>query len=77
MATALVGVARSLAFSQGWTNEVHDVIRFVRTEGASEVSRVLTNAATDTDGNPSETLIKAKQERLDNWRTVQELAGII
>lgn len=27
--------------------------------------------------NPSETLIRAKQERLDNWRTVQELAGII
>ena len=29
------------------------------------------------DGNPSETLIKAKQERLDNWHTLQELAGII
>jgi hypothetical protein len=31
----------------------------------------------DKDGNPSETLLKAKQERLDNWRTLQELAGII
>jgi hypothetical protein len=30
-----------------------------------------------TGGNPSETLIRAKQERLDNWRTLQELAGII
>ena len=29
------------------------------------------------DGNPSETLLGAKQERLDNWRTLQELAGII
>jgi len=31
----------------------------------------------DKDGNPSETLIKAKQERLDNWRTLLELAAII
>ena len=35
------------------------------------------NVFSDKDGNPSETLIKAKQERLDNWRTLQELAGII
>lgn len=27
--------------------------------------------------NPGETLQKAKQERLENWRTLQELAGII
>ena len=25
----------------------------------------------DKDGNPSETLIRAKQERLDNWRSLQ------
>ena len=31
----------------------------------------------DKDNNPSKTLIKAKQERLDNWHTLQELAGII
>jgi pyruvate ferredoxin oxidoreductase beta subunit len=31
----------------------------------------------DNDGNPSETLIKAKQERLDNWHVLRELAGII
>ena len=31
----------------------------------------------DKDGNPSETLFKAKQERLDNWHVLQELAGII
>jgi len=42
-----------------------------------KVSRVLTNAATDKDSNPSGTLIKAKRERLDNWRVLQELAGII
>jgi hypothetical protein len=27
--------------------------------------------------NPSESLLKAKQERLDNCRTVQELAGMM
>jgi hypothetical protein len=30
-----------------------------------------------SNSQPSETLLKAKQERLDNWRTLQELAGII
>ena len=64
-------------FIEPKTNEVYDFIRFARTEGGREVSRVLTNAATDKDGNPSGTLIKAKQERLDNWHTLQELAGII
>ncbi len=59
------------------TNEVYDFIRFARTEGGWKVGRVLTSAATDKDGNPSETLLKAKQERLQNWRTLQELAGII
>ena len=64
-------------FIEPKTNDVYDIIRFARTCGGSEVSRVLTNAAPDKDGNPSETLLKAKQERLDNWRTLQELAGII
>ncbi|MCC6819938.1 MAG: hypothetical protein IT579_04330, partial [Verrucomicrobia subdivision 3 bacterium] len=62
-------------FIEPKTNEVYGFIRFARTEGEREVSRVLTNAATDKDGNSSETLIRAKQERLDNWRTLQELAG--
>ena len=31
----------------------------------------------DKDGNLSETLIRAKQERLDNWDVLQELAGTI
>ncbi len=31
----------------------------------------------DKDGDPSETLLNAKQERLENWRILQELAGSI
>jgi pyruvate/2-oxoacid:ferredoxin oxidoreductase beta subunit/NAD-dependent dihydropyrimidine dehydrogenase PreA subunit len=30
----------------------------------------------DADGNPSETLLMAKQDRLENWRLLQELAGL-
>jgi pyruvate/2-oxoacid:ferredoxin oxidoreductase beta subunit/NAD-dependent dihydropyrimidine dehydrogenase PreA subunit len=30
----------------------------------------------DKDGNPSETLVRAKQDRLDNWHLLQELAGL-
>jgi pyruvate/2-oxoacid:ferredoxin oxidoreductase beta subunit len=30
----------------------------------------------DADGNPSETLIRACQDRLENWRLLQELAGV-
>ena len=56
--------------SQGSNDVVADFIRFARTEGRFAKHF-------DKDGNPSETLIKAKQERLDNWRTLQELAGII
>ena len=57
-------------FIEPKTNEVYDFIRFAKTEGRFAKHF-------DKDGNPSETLIKAKQERLDNWRTLQELAGII
>jgi len=57
-------------FSEPKTNEVYDFIRFARTEGRFAKHF-------DKDGNPSETLQKAKQERLENWRTLQELAGII
>ena len=28
------------------------------------------------NGNPSETLLYAKQDRLENWRLLQELAGL-
>ena len=64
-------------FIEPKTNQVYDFIRFTRTCGGRVVSRVLRNAPTVKDGNPSETLVRAKQERLDNWRTLQELAGII
>jgi pyruvate/2-oxoacid:ferredoxin oxidoreductase beta subunit len=57
-------------FIEPKTNDVYDFIRFARTEGRFAKHF-------DKDGNPSETLIKAKQERLDNWHTLQELAGII
>jgi pyruvate ferredoxin oxidoreductase beta subunit len=30
----------------------------------------------DKDGNPSETLLMAKQDRLENWHLLQELAGL-
>ena len=52
------------------TNQVCDFIRFAHTEGI--FTKLL-----DIDSNPSETLIKADQERLDNRRTLPELAGII
>ena len=57
-------------FIEPKTNEVYDFIRFAKTEGRF-------SKHFDKDGNPSETLIKAKQERLDNWHVLQELAGII
>jgi pyruvate ferredoxin oxidoreductase beta subunit len=30
----------------------------------------------DKDGNPSPLLLHAKQDRLENWHLLQELAGI-
>ena len=51
-------------------NEVYDFIRLAWTEGRFAKHF-------DKDGNPNEMLIKVKQECLDNWRTLQELAGII
>ncbi len=57
-------------FIEPKTNEVYDFIRFARTEG--RFSKHL-----DKDGNPSEAILKARQERLENWRVLQELAGII
>src|SRR5215813_14573216 len=29
----------------------------------------------DKDGNPSETLLRAKEDRLENWHLLQDLAG--
>ncbi len=56
-----------------WTNpktgEQVDFIDFCRSEGRF-------GKHFDKEGNPSETLLRAKQERLENWKQLQELAGL-
>ena len=52
------------------TGEVVDFISFARSEGRF-------SKHFDRDGNPSETLLYAQQDRLENWRLLQELAGVI
>jgi hypothetical protein len=56
-----------------WTNpktgQIVDFIDFARSEGRFAKHF-------DKDGNPSETLLRARQDRLENWRLLQELAGI-
>lgn len=54
--------------SEGKT-EVVDFISFAKTEGRFKKHF-------DKDGNPSETLLFAQQDRLENWWKLQELAGI-
>jgi pyruvate/2-oxoacid:ferredoxin oxidoreductase beta subunit/NAD-dependent dihydropyrimidine dehydrogenase PreA subunit len=51
------------------TNEEVTFVDFARSEGRFAKHF-------DKDGNPSETLLWAKQERLENWRLLQELAGL-
>jgi pyruvate/2-oxoacid:ferredoxin oxidoreductase beta subunit/NAD-dependent dihydropyrimidine dehydrogenase PreA subunit len=51
------------------TNEELTFIDFARSEGRFAKHF-------DADGNPSETLLAAKQDRLENWRLLQELAGL-
>ena len=51
------------------TNEEVTFIDFARSEGRFAKHF-------DRDGNPSETLLWAKQERLENWHLLQELAGL-
>lgn len=57
-----------------WTNpktkETVDFIDFCRSEGRF-------SKHFDKDGNPSALLLDAKQDRLENWHQLQELAGII
>jgi pyruvate ferredoxin oxidoreductase beta subunit len=52
------------------TGEVYDFVTFARTEGRF-------SKHFDKDGNPSPLLLEAKQDRLENWKQLQELAGII
>lgn len=57
-----------------WTNpktgEVVDFIDFCRSEGRFAKHF-------DKEGNPSETLLRANAERLENWKQLQELAGLL
>ena len=57
-----------------WTNpktgEQVDFIEFARSEGRFAKHF-------DQDGNPSETLLLANQDRLENWHLLQELAGVL
>ncbi len=52
------------------TGETIDFIHFARTEGrfAKHFGE---------DGSPSETLLAAQEDRLENWNMLQEMAGII
>jgi pyruvate/2-oxoacid:ferredoxin oxidoreductase beta subunit len=52
------------------TGEMVDFITFARSEGRF-------SKHFDKEGNPSETLLRAKQDRLENWHVLQELAGLI
>ncbi|MBE0545875.1 MAG: hypothetical protein IH623_31485 [Verrucomicrobia bacterium] len=57
-------------FIEPKTNEVYDFIRFARTEGRF-------SKHFDKNGNPSETLIKAKQERLDTLPGCESVARFV
>jgi pyruvate/2-oxoacid:ferredoxin oxidoreductase beta subunit/NAD-dependent dihydropyrimidine dehydrogenase PreA subunit len=51
------------------TNEELTFLDFARSEGRF-------TKHFDAEGNPTETMLAAKQDRLENWRLLQELAGI-
>jgi pyruvate/2-oxoacid:ferredoxin oxidoreductase beta subunit/NAD-dependent dihydropyrimidine dehydrogenase PreA subunit len=51
------------------TGEAVDFTTFARSEGRFAKHF-------DKDGNPSATILSAQQDRLENWRMLQELAGI-
>ncbi len=51
------------------TGEVVDFITFARSEGRFAKHF-------DKNGNPSEMLLRTKEERLENWHVLQELAGL-
>jgi len=51
------------------TGEAVDFVTFARSEGRF-------TKHFDKDGNPSATLLASKQERLENWHLLQELAGV-
>jgi pyruvate/2-oxoacid:ferredoxin oxidoreductase beta subunit/NAD-dependent dihydropyrimidine dehydrogenase PreA subunit len=51
------------------TGEAVDFISFARTEGRFAKHF-------DKDGNPSDVMVSTRQERLENWHMLQELAGL-
>jgi pyruvate ferredoxin oxidoreductase beta subunit len=51
------------------TGQQVDFLDFARSEGRF-------GKHFDKDGNPSETLLYAKQDRLENWHVLQDLAGV-
>ncbi len=57
-----------------WTNpktdETINFLSFASTEGRF-------SKHFNSDGNPSDTLLRAQQDRLENWNLLQELAGVI
>jgi len=56
-------------FKNPKTNEEVSFIDFARSEGRFAKHF-------DADGNPSELLLQTKQDRLENWHLLQELAGL-
>mgnify|MGYP001207067722 CR=1 FL=1 len=52
------------------TGETVDFINFARSEGRFAKHF-------DADGNPSDALMMAQDDRLENWRQLQEMAGVI
>jgi pyruvate/2-oxoacid:ferredoxin oxidoreductase beta subunit len=52
------------------TGEVFDFTMFARSEGRFAKHF-------DEEGRASEVILRANQERLENWRTLQELAGLL
>jgi pyruvate/2-oxoacid:ferredoxin oxidoreductase beta subunit/NAD-dependent dihydropyrimidine dehydrogenase PreA subunit len=56
-------------FKNPKTGEVVDFIDFCRSEGRF-------SKHFDKEGNPSELLLAARQDRLENWHVLQELAGL-
>ncbi len=52
------------------TGKQVDFVDFARSEGRF-------SKQFDKQGNPSEVLLKAKQDRVENWRVLQELAGVL
>jgi pyruvate-ferredoxin/flavodoxin oxidoreductase len=69
-----LSLAGNPAIKEDWyvdprTNKPVDFVEFAKTEGRF-------GRHFDDDGNPDEILKAAQQDRLENWRRLQELAGL-